>query len=571
MGCGAGWFMSENLFWGNWPLPFFLGSWMAISLLLGWKKLVQPQFRLHYGLATLSGLLLGKAFVYFSPLALVGFAPMIYIGFQFLHQKEYRWKELFFVSYHGFMVWNIVATYWVANAALVPGLVAFGLNSLFMCVPWILAIRLSTRQFSLFPLAFLVFWLLFEWGHHQWEISWPWLTLGNSMAFFPKWVQWYEYTGCFGGSLWVLVSNFLVYGSWLGLQSKAYKCSVAWLAWFLLPVIMSYAIYNQYQENGDPVQVSIVQPNYEPHYEKFSVDPRNQMDRFIQLSKDITTDSTEYLLWPETSFEYLEIGQFINDWRIQRMQEFLESYKACCIVTGLGTIKPLSAKDPHTDATRKNRRSNQPEFFEVQNSATQVCLRAEDFPIYVKSKLVPGVETFPYRQYLPFLKPIIDQLGGSIYGLGKQTYRDVFTHQGNKVAPVICYESIYGDYLGDYIRNGAQAIFIMTNDGWWDLSPGHVQHLKFGALRAIEFRKPIARSANTGISCFINARGEILQASTYGQSIAIRGTMLFNDQSTFYLKHGDYLIRCCLYLTILVGALFIRSIWPIRFSKNQLP
>lgn len=102
---------------------------------------------------------------------------------------------------------------------------------------------------------------------------------------------------------------------------------------------------------------------------------------------------------------------------------------------------------------------------------------------------------------------MVDKLGGSVQGLGRQRERSVFESGSTKIAPVICYESIYGNYIGDYIRNGAEAIFIMTNDGWWDDTPGYHQHLAYGILRAIEFRKPIARSANTGISCFVDAKG----------------------------------------------------------------
>ena len=118
-----------------------------------------------------------------------------------------------------------------------------------------------------------------------------------------------------------------------------------------------------------------------------------------------------------------------------------------------------------------------------------------------------------------------------------------------RIAPVICYESIFGEYHNGYIKKGAQAIFIMTNDGWWDNTAGHRQHLYFASLRAIETRRGIARSANTGISAFVNQRGDILQPTKYGEAVAIKGSLHLNDAITFYVRWGDIIARVALFLT----------------------
>ena len=110
----------------------------------------------------------------------------------------------------------------------------------------------------------------------------------------------------------------------------------------------------------------------------------------------------------------------------------------------------------------------------------------------------------------------------------------------------------FGEFVTNYIKEGAQAIFIVTNDGWWGNTPGHVQHLHYASLRAIETRKSIARSANTGISCFINQRGEILQATKYWEPNVVKGSIQFNNETTFYIKHGDFIGRFCVGLGLLV-------------------
>jgi apolipoprotein N-acyltransferase len=190
--------------------------------------------------------------------------------------------------------------------------------------------------------------------------------------------------------------------------------------------------------------------------------------------------------------------------------------------------------------------------WEAYNAAIALQDGIDSIPVYFKSKLVPGPEILPYRRFLFFLQPLVDYLDGTVEGLGTQTDRVVFAGKRGSVAPVICYESIFGDFHTGYIRRGGEATFIMTNDGWWDQTAGHRQHLHYASLRAIETRRSIARSANTGISCFINQRGDILQPTPYGAPAAIRDTVLLNDDITFYAKWGDLTARLALFTTLLL-------------------
>jgi apolipoprotein N-acyltransferase len=141
-----------------------------------------------------------------------------------------------------------------------------------------------------------------------------------------------------------------------------------------------------------------------------------------------------------------------------------------------------------------------------------------------------------------------------------QDERTVFFSPDHKVgiAPVICYESIYGEYVSEYVRNGANFIFILTNDGWWGQTPGYRQHLLYGRLRAIETRKAIARAANTGTSCFVNIRGDIQQPTEWWQPAMIKQTIASQNGETFYTRHGDYIARGMLGLTLLT---ILYAIW----------
>ena len=108
-----------------------------------------------------------------------------------------------------------------------------------------------------------------------------------------------------------------------------------------------------------------------------------------------------------------------------------------------------------------------------------------------------------------------------------------------RIVPAICYESVFGEHIAAHIRNGGNLIAIMTNDGWWSDSPGYRQHLTFASIRAIETRRDIVRSANTGISCSVDRKGVIHDATNWWVPAAVRVTVHLHDEITFFVRHGD--------------------------------
>ena len=155
------------------------------------------------------------------------------------------------------------------------------------------------------------------------------------------------------------------------------------------------------------------------------------------------------------------------------------------------------------------------------------------------------------------LKDSALDLGGTVGTLKKDTEAKTLSFDNHKVGTLICYESVFGEYVTEFVKKGADMLFVITNDGWWGNSPGHKQHLEFSKLRAIETRRSVARSANTGISGFINQRGDIVEQSKYWEQTALRNTIKTNDKLTFYVQYGDYLYRISVFLTALLVALTV--------------
>ncbi|MEL7162437.1 MAG: apolipoprotein N-acyltransferase, partial [Bacteroidota bacterium] len=204
------------------------------------------------------------------------------------------------------------------------------------------------------------------------------------------------------------------------------------------------------------------------------------------------------------------------------------------------------------------------------NAAVQLELQTQEAQTYRKGVFVPGAESFPFRGIFFFLEDWVNSLGGTIAGLGTQDRRLPLTSPKAKVAPVICYESVFGEYFTDYVREGAQAVFVMTNDGWWSNTAGHRQHLWFSSLRAIETRREVVRSANVGACSFHDQRGKILQRTRYDEAGFLRGKMRLNDAITPYVRFGDIVARLALLLTAMAFLSNVaRTIRPEAFAKKK--
>ena len=564
--------------WGYRPLFLFAFSWAAI-ILVGSRFFLRSRSQRRWTLlSTLSGILLSVGFPGIIPLPIlmfVGFVPLLLLEYE-ISKKEARpfWPVLRY-AYHTFVVWNILTTYWVANSALAAGVFAIMVNALLMCIPFMLfhLTRKVMPRLGFFGL--IAYWLTFEYNHLNWELTWPWLTLGNSFAEYPSLVQWYEYTGVFGGGLWIWVINILLFRKLIerGEDSRSiWRPDWKWgqIALILvLPVVLSLSLYYGYEERGNPAQIAVVQPNYEPHYVKFTVPVQLQMTNFLQLSNSVVDEETDYLVFPESSFGYVETHAIGDYPAVRRLDEYISAFPDLKLVTGLNAYTRFLPGETHTINTRMNVGSRgDTTYYETLNIAAQLSNERDSIQIYKKSKLVPGPEIFPYQHLLSVFKPIVDQLGGTTEGVGTQPHRTPFNSSGGQVAPVICYESVFGEYFTGYVKRGAEAAFIVTNDGWWDNTAGHRQHLNFASLRSIETRRAIARSANSGISGFINQRGDIIQRSHYDEATALKGTIYFNNAITFYVQWGDIIARIALFSSIMLVLNLVAKTWQRRVVKE---
>ena len=118
---------------------------------------------------------------------------------------------LFNYAFVGFLLWNILGTWWITQAQWLGAVLIMLANALVQAlVFWSISrVRRSLNIPLLFP--FLMIWMGYEYFHESWDLAWPWLNLGNALATAPKLIQWVEYTGARGGTLWIILTNFAIF------------------------------------------------------------------------------------------------------------------------------------------------------------------------------------------------------------------------------------------------------------------------------------------------------------------------------------------------------------------------
>lgn len=524
-----------------------------------------------FALSILGGVLLGISFPFTGglfPLAFFAFVPIILVNFQLNKRKKRTFFLRFSLNYCHFIIFNSITTWWIYNASPGGAYMAILANSLLMTLPFFLtgfiAKQLGENKGLL---TLMVLWLSFEYGHYYWELSWPWLSFGHVFGTQPWLIQWYEYSGVTGGTLWVLISNILAYmiarNIWIRNEKLKFQTPI-FLGFgivLLLPIVSSVLLYATYKIKNDPVEIAIVQPNINAYTEKFTIPVQDQLDKIFKIAETGISESTDLILCPETA-----ISRSVNEGYVDQensvllINAFLTKNHNIPMLIGADSYRLF--EKPNSLASNYFEREDV--WYEGYNSAFLIQPN-QPTQIYHKAKPVLGAEKVPFLSWFPSLKQYSIDLGGTsgMIGLGEEPLN--LEASGLRFAPLICYESVYGDYASYFTARGADILCVITNDGWWDDTPGYKQHRSFSQIRAIENRRDLARSANTGISCFINQKGEVVEELGWDVEGVIKAEMNKNNEITFFVRYGDVIGRISLFLAL---ALFIYAISTYFKSKG---
>ncbi|MCW9706675.1 apolipoprotein N-acyltransferase [Fodinibius salsisoli] len=496
-------------------------------------------------LTIIAGVLLG---ISFPPLPLPFLTFPAFICIFRIVDLSSSYREAAFWVYPGFIIWNLIATYWLMMATMAGGIAAIIANSAVMTIPVMLQYKFQRSSFSagLIALFQAASWLSFEYLHHHWDLAWPWLTIGNAWSNVPALIQYISITGYWGISFWVLLTASLGYQV---IKHSRRRTIIAFGSVFLIFPLVSVGLFWTDSRNADaPEQeIVVVQPNFDSYYPNGGYPNSAQaLDHLLQLSDSLRTSYTELIVWPENAIQSRitnldEFGLAPNRDKIVIKQKLLDWGTT---ILGGSTYLQFYKEE---NAPRLPYYDSKDRAYLPFNAALKFSAR-EPMDVYRKHNLVPIVERVPFVHFLN----AIDVFGwinwNQIQRYGKGKKANQFTVGITKTPALICYDSVYPSWIRSYVQNDAGYLTIITNDGWWGNTSGHHQHFAYARLRAIEFGRWIVRSANNGISGIIAPNGSIEVKTDYWTSTAFRYDVPILESQTFYARFGDWLPQFLLLL-----------------------
>jgi apolipoprotein N-acyltransferase len=500
-----------------------------------------------------SGLLLGLPWAVSSLffVIFIAWVPLLILEEEARHHPNRT--ILFNYAFVSFLLWNILGTWWITQAQWLGAILILLANALVQAlIFWSISrVRTSLNIPLLFP--FLMIWMGYEYFHESWDLAWPWLNLGNALTTAPELIQWVEYTGIRGGTLWIILTNVAIFK-----VADAYRkrglgyivpMGAVTVLLALIPALVSYPMFINFRKEGEIVTVALIQPNLDPYTEKFVPERQAQhLEEFFRTADCILDEETGYLFGPETLIvEQIDERNPCASPSYRQLSDFCAKYAELNCVVGVHSYQKVGEHVP------PGSRFNQEEGFFYEAFNTALFLSPGSAPqFYHKTKLVPLFERMPFVQYLGFLGKYSLELGGysGTYSLRQGKHAFVSPDASVGILPVICFESTFGSYCARNLPEAKGFICMITNDGWWKNTPGYLHHFNFSPVRAIECRRDLVRVANTGISALIDARGMVIARTDWWEKATLKGRIHLREGRTFFARHGDYLGRISIFLGI---------------------
>ena len=451
--------------------------------------------------------------IYLGLIAWFSFIPIFY------HlENKFRYKDFFYSGFIWGFIYHLTTIFWlsmnigtnhyIASLTMILAVLVLSINSIIIFSVLYLFKKYYSKQYLYF-LPFI--WILVEYIKSFGTLGFPWVSIANTQIDYLVLIQNAEFLGIYGISFWIILINVILYQNLKNRVSYRY-----YLIIFFIPWIIGLFLYNRLNTDLDSnLNIALIQPNISLE-EKWIGSPNKNFNKILDLSKTIQKQTNDILVWPESALPSYFLQSNTN--QINRIHHVLgDSTK---LITGTTIFEKGSIKN------------------KVFNSIAYIDNnRIIDY--YNKIQLVPMAEYVPWSNFFTFLDDL--NLGQANFSIGKEN--KIFDYNETKFGSVVCYESTFPWLINEFIKQGAEFIIIVTNDGWYETAPEPQQHAKQSIYRAIENRKPIIRCANTGISMIIDQAGNIKQRLELNKTGTIRASIIPNKKITFYIKYGDYLIK----------------------------
>lgn len=535
------------------------------------KNIANPQRKAELKkeryLLIISGILLGISFPP-SPFPYFLFAALV--PFFIVLEKRESLAEINRATYITAFVFSLLTVYWVGGFVvakdpflMVSGFLLLFFNPIFFLIPSTLFyysknIFPKTISFLLFPF----FWVTYEYAYMLTDISFPWLTLGNGLSHFLTFIQIADYIGSLGLTLIVIFINVFIFFSLTHYKANrklfAIFSSLA-VTLILVPMVYGWIKLFTAEFPEKKITIALVQPNLDP-YEKWSGGSLEEITNlYINLSRDAYSKGAQFFIWPETALPvYLLSGSY--DSSVDSIINFVTTANAP-LLTGMPDIRFYNSKEEGPPDVKHSKESNY--YYSTYNAIFLFSPTSDDIQRYGKMKLVPFGERTPFANDIPFFGDLIKWgVGLSGWNVGQDTtvftyyYKKGFTPDSIKVNGLICYESVYPDFVAAFAQRGAEFIAVVTNDSWYGNTSGPYQHKEISVLRAVENRRSVVRSANGGISCIIDQYGRTVVESKMYEKTVVIGDVHLNSEQSFFTRYPKIAANISSVISILIVGLF---------------
>ncbi len=513
---------------------------------------------LIYGL--ISGVLLGISFPPFPFPVLIFFALIPYL---FVIEKKENLGSINRFTYFTIFFFTLITLYWVGSWTkeadpflMISGILLMFINPAIFIIPstiYYFCKKTFNDKAALYLFPF--FWVAFEYMYSITDLRFPWLMLSNSLPYFNWFIQFADIIGAYGISLLILYINIFLYlfiKSYLMKKRDNLLYAAVAVLLFIVPVI--YGVYktSTFEHSGKRIKVGLIQPNLNPwdKWEAGNLD--EQLNLYLSLSQKAVEQGAKLIVWPESALPvYLLSGNYFNE--VEKIHQFTDSNNVY-LMTGMPDATFYFNLDKAPPDAKKIKSGDA--AYTSYNSILLFTPFSSSVQKYGKIKLVPFGEKVPFVEYLPFLGDLIKwQVGISSWNVGKE--KTIFDLMNFKAAGVICFESIYPDFVAEFVNKDAQLLVVVTNDSWYGYSSGPFQHKEISILRAIENRRTVIRAANGGISCIIDPLGRTVSQTKLFTKNVLVGYAELRDEKTFFSRYPLIIPLISLSLSIFFILIFV--------------
>jgi apolipoprotein N-acyltransferase len=524
----------------------------------------QSKAHINFILILISSILLSLSFSSFnlSYLAWIGLAPLFFVI------KGASLRQAFILSYACGFLFFLFSMYWLFYVTPVGWImlslyqgIYFGIFGLFFyiflrntslgfardrqCAYRSCSIHaIRDTQYIMLPSV----WCLLEYIRANLFGGIGWNILAYSQYKQLPVIQIADITGSYGVSFLIVIVNLAVFSVIYAIRHKTRLAKPILGLTFVLFIVAAVLLHGNHRigkldsEQADKgIKIALIQGNIAQARKWDSTHKDHILDKYKSLTRRAAKEKPDIIIWPETSIP----GYLNKDARLMPFMERLSKEAGIPILAGA----PMAGIDDHNRGVELN-------------SAVLFSKKGYIIQRYNKLHLVMFGEFIPFERYFPAIRHFFPITGNFIPG---DEYT-LFTIRGFDFSSLICFEDIFPGLVRDFTKKGADFLVNITNDAWFGKSAAPYQHAANSVFRAVENRRPLVRSANTGLTCFIDRVGKLSslrgsppvaddRGNHKAKSLFVEGyltdtiSIYSNQKLSFYTKYGDIFILFCLLIT----------------------